>query len=400
MPPSDPYLLSGIHYQTNEPVELTIHRGLITHIAKKKGASHGALPFVGPGLVDLQVNGFRGMDFNSPALPIKDVEKLTQELWTNGVTSFCPTVITNSDANIRTALRVIKEACEAYPAVGESVAGIHLEGPFISPEDGPRGAHGREHVKAPDWQLLESFQEAAGDKIKIITLSPEWPGSVDFIRHCVKSGLVVSIGHTAATPNQIREAVEAGARMSTHLGNGSHLMLPRHPNYIWEQLAQDSLAACVIADGFHLPDAVLKVIFKVKQEQAILVSDSVSLAGMPPGPYRSPIGDKVVLTEEGRLHLMENPGILAGSAQTLLWGIQHILKKKISTLAKAWDMASVHPLQVTRLPQRDGLRIDAPADLVLFAWNGESIQILQTFKNGKLVYQQGQAAPPFTLLSA
>ncbi|MBD2751416.1 N-acetylglucosamine-6-phosphate deacetylase [Spirosoma validum] len=377
----------GRHYQTGEPLIITWQAGVISQI-ESLTEPQTDLPLIGPGLTDLQVNGFRGVDVNSDTLAVEDVEALTQSLWSCGVTSYLPTVITNSDSRIKTALQTIREACERFPMVKKSIAGIHLEGPFISPQDGPVGAHPKAYVKAPDWSLFEEFLNASGHQIRIVTVSPEWPESTDFIRNCVAAGVIVSIGHTAATSEQIRDAVAAGARLSTHLGNGSHLVLPRHPNYIWEQLAQDELTACVIADGFHLPDAVLKVIMRVKQGRTLLVSDSVGLAGCPPGQYSTHIGDNVVLTEEGKLHLAGKPNVLAGSAQPLIWGVQHLRQRQLSPLDTAWDMASVLPSRFLGLPQQQGLAIGAPADLVVFEQTNAELQILETYKAGQKVYQR------------
>jgi N-acetylglucosamine-6-phosphate deacetylase len=362
---TDTQLLSGIHYRTHEPVDVRMQSGIITDIQKRKQAPGETLPFIGPGLVDMQVNGFAGVDFNNAALTVEGVITITRSLLQLGVTTFYPTVITNADETIRTILRTIDRACETSPLVASCIGGVHLEGPFISPEEGPLGAHPKAHVKPPDWSLLTSFMEASGGRIRLITLSPEWPGSADFIRQCVAYGLLVAIGHTAANPAQIQEAIDAGARLSTHLGNASHQHLPRHPNYIWEQLAQDELAASVIADGFHLPPSVLKVIFRMKAEKAILISDSVSLGGMPAGNYQSPVGGEVVLTDQGKLHLAGKPTVLAGSAQPLLWGINQVVRLQLASLTQAWEMASVNPTRLLNLPQQGGLTIGAPADLVL-----------------------------------
>ncbi|GAB3543343.1 N-acetylglucosamine-6-phosphate deacetylase [Spirosoma fluminis] len=388
-------VINGLHYQTGEPLTVTVQDGHISQLASGPEVSD-KLPYIGPGLTDLQINGFQGIDINSDTLTVEDMLTLTHTLWGYGVTSFCPTVITNADSRILKTLEIIRDASQCFPLVKACLGGIHLEGPFISPQEGPIGAHPKAYVKAPDWSLFERFQAASGDRIKLITLSPEWPGSADFIKRCAAAGVIVSIGHTAATPEQIRQAVEAGARMSTHLGNASHQMLPRHPNYIWEQLAQDDLTACLIADGFHLPDAVLKVVMKVKGQQAILVSDSVGLAGCPPGPYSTHIGGRVVLTAEGKLHLAGSPNVLAGSAQPLVRGIQHLLNRKLGTLGRVWDMASVGPSRSLGLPQQQGLSVSAPADLVTFQRTTDGIQILETYKQGKLVYQSHSEAPVLT----
>ena len=199
--------------------------------------------------------------------------------------------------------------------------------------------------------------------------------------------MTVSIGHTAASPGQIRDAVAAGATMSTHLGNGSHLLLPRHENYLWEQLAQDSLSACIIPDGFHLPDQVIKVVLRTKGRRAMLVSDSVYLAGMAPGNYVTHIGGEVTLTPEGRLHLTGSPGILAGSAQSLRHGVGRLARCGLADLREAWEMASIRPATAMNLPARAGIKAGAPADLVLFdRADGGPIRILETWKAGRRVY--------------
>lgn len=377
----------GVHYRTGKPIRLQIKDGRIEQIRELFDADVSELPCIAPGLVDLQINGYGGYDLNTLPIDEHRVIHVTKGLWKEGVTTYFPTIITNTDEAIESALRLISAVCSRYEDLERCIGGIHLEGPFISPEDGPRGAHPKDYVKEPDWALFQRWQEAADGRIKIITLSPEWPGAAEFIRKCTESGVIVSIGHTAATPEQIREAVHAGARMSTHLGNGAHLMLPRHPNYIWEQLAQDDLWSCMIADGFHLPESVLKVIMRVKGERALLVSDAVSFSGLEPGEYTSHIGGNVVLTPEGKLHLAENPNLLAGSAQTLKWGIEQLIKTGLCPLSEAWEMASIRPAQLVNLPGGSGLVEGAPADLILFKREKNGIRILKTIKHGECVYR-------------
>jgi N-acetylglucosamine-6-phosphate deacetylase len=375
--------IEAIHYRTGEPIAIRLEKG---EIAAIDALPVGVKPEVtaAPGLVDLQVNGYGGLDVNRVPIAQGTVGQMTRRLWSEGVTSSFPTVITNSAEAIERAMASIARECETDDAARNGVAGIHLEGPFISPEEGARGAHERAFVRAPDWDLFRRWQETAGGRIRILTMSPEWPGSATFIERCAASGVTVSIGHTSATPQQIADAVKAGARMSTHLGNGAHLMLPRHPNYIWEQLAQDELWACLIADGFHVPDQVLKVVMKVKGPRAMLVSDAVSLCGMPPGQYTMPVGGRVVLTAEGRLHLAENPKLLAGSAQMLVRGVENLVGRGLAGLAEAWEMASVRPAGFMGLRAAAGLSVGAPADLVMFRrGEGDKIQIKRTYKTGE-----------------
>lgn len=334
-------VISGRHYRTGLPLEVHVNGGVIEAVHTLAESPHMAdWPLLAPGLVDLQVNGGWGLDFNTLPLAPETVAGLSHRLLARGVTSYCPTLITNGSDQLVQAASVIAEAVRTQPDIAGLIAGIHLEGPFLSPEDGPRGAHPLEHICPPDWEAFCRWQEAAEGLIRIITVSPEWPGAAAFISRCTASGVRVSIGHTAASPEQIRQAVAAGAVMSTHLGNGMHLTLPRHPHYLWEQLAADELYGCMIADGCHLPDALLKVILRVKQSRAILVSDAVSLSGMAPGAYRLHIGGDVVLTPEGRLHLAGHPRLLAGSAMTLADQVAYLARAGLATLEEALDCAS------------------------------------------------------------
>lgn len=380
-------IISGCDLDSGRGRSITLKDGFIGNVSDKTDITAGV--YLAPGLIDLQVNGYKGYDINQTC-EHNGIGLITKSLWSIGVTTYLPTVITNDSSKISAILNNIAQACTRDRLIDDSIAGIHLEGPFISPEDGPRGAHPKEFVRPPDWDLFCRWQEAAGGRIKIVTLSPEWPEALLFIAKCVESGVKVAIGHTAANPAQISEAVVAGATLSTHLGNGSHPLLPRLINYIWQQLAEDSLYATLIADGFHLPDSVLKVIMKVKSDKALLVSDSVYLAGMEPGEYYSHIGGKVVLTPEGRLHLGDNPLLLAGSVQPLLDGVSNLAKKQLKTLAEAWAMASTGPARFIGLPVQNGLRIGAPADCVLVEAKDGRLKILQTYKSGVLVYDNSK----------
>lgn len=375
----------GKHYRTGMPIELKVGEGRITAVTELEVSPPvDCLPWLAPGLVDLQVNGGWGLDLNTAPLCPDTVLQLTRKLQSQGVTSYCPTLITNSSVRLVEAASTIAKAVRLNPDMARGIAGIHLEGPFISPEDGPRGAHPVQHIVPPDWEALSRWQEAAEGLIRIITLSPEWPGAASFISRCSESGILVSIGHTAATPEQIKEAVSAGAVMSTHLGNGAHLMLPRHPNYLWEQLAADELYGCMIADGHHLPLSVLAVILRMKRNRAILVSDAVSLSGMPPGSYHLHIGGDVVLTAEGRLHLAGQPELLAGSAMMLPDQVGYLMEAGLSGLPDAWDCASVHPARLLGLEQAAGLAIGAPADIVSFNMDDGKLSVLQCWKNGRI----------------
>ena len=376
--------LRGRDYRTQQPLELTLADGLIQHI--QPAASDSDL-ILAPGLVDLQINGFQGVDFNHFPFSEQDVLRATRALWQQGVTSFMPTVITAQPDDIAQALAQLARACAQHPAVAQAVVGFHLEGPFLSPQAGPRGAHPLAAIRAPDIALFERWQQAAQRRIRLLTLSPEWPNSVELIAHCVAQQVRVAIGHTAASSEQIHAAVQAGATLSTHLGNGAHLQLPRHPNYIWQQLAEDALAATLIADGDHLPPEVLKVFLRAKGEQALLVSDVTCFAGQPPGIYPSAIGGRVQLSASGRLSMADAPQLLAGSARGLLDGVNFLLRHKLASLAQALDMASCIPARQLDLPQQRGLAVGAPADVLLLAARPDGgVALHGCVKQGALVW--------------
>lgn len=263
-----------------------------------------------PGLFDLQVNGFAGIDFNAPDLTADRVDEALERMRDTGVTRCLPTLITSSFEQFAASARILGRS--SSPAI----AGIHMEGPYLSAEDGARGAHRREHVAPARVDDFNRRQDAARGRIVLVTLAPEVAGATALIEHLLASGVRVAIGHTAATPQQIGDAVAAGATLATHLGNGCAQMLPRHPNVIWELLAADGVFASLIVDGHHLPPATVKAMTRAKgPSRTILVTDAIAAAGCGPGRYT--IGDVTCeLGADGRVSL---PGTayLAGSGLTL-----------------------------------------------------------------------------------
>lgn len=276
-----------------------------------------------------------------------------------------PTLTTQSPEVLSHGLATIAAACEGSAEVARRVPGIHLEGPFMSSEDGPRGAHPAEHCRVPDWELFQRLQEAAGGRIRILTMSVEFAEAPRFIERATAAGVVISIGHTAATGEQIKAAVDAGAQLSTHLGNGAHRMLRRHPNYIWDQLSEDRLMASLIVDGHHLPPEVVKAFVRGKTpERCILVSDESGLAGLPPGRYTSS-GCELEILPDGRLVIAGQDQLLAGASRPIGVGVANVMNFAGVDLATAVAMATTHPARLLSLPE-PALRPGAPANLVLF----------------------------------
>ncbi len=373
--------IRGVHYQTNKPIELTIENGYIT--SQKEIEKENSTDYIlAPGFVDIQINGYKGYDFNDKPLNLEEWDTVVKELLDVGVTTFYPTIITNSMDELATIFEKNIEVIKKSELVRTVIGGFHLEGPYLSPQDGPRGAHNKEYIKAPNWDEFLKLQQMAEGKIKIVTLSPEWEQSIDFIEKVTKTGVKVAIGHTAANSEQISQAVQAGTVLSTHLGNGAHVTLPRHPNYIWDQLAEEGLWTSIISDGHHLPMNVIKVFNKVKQDKLFLVSDSVALAGMAPGDYKAAVGGSVTLTKDGRLHLKDQPNLLAGSAQNLLHGVENLVLNRISTFGNAIEKASLLPAKFMGIKQKDGLNVGAPADMIQMDGRKSNWRIIHVWKNG------------------
>jgi N-acetylglucosamine-6-phosphate deacetylase len=323
--------------------------------------------YLSPGFVDLQVNGYCGCDLNDENVEPDVAISLVKRLAATGVTTFLPTLISAPEERLVRALRVIAKARDASPLAAHAIPFVHVEGPFISPEDGAHGAHPREQVRPPSLPEFERWQAASGNLVGMVTLSPHWDNALEFIAALAGKGILVSIGHTHAAPERIHAAAAAGATLSTHLGNGIAGVLPRHPNPIWAQLADDRLTATFIADGYHLPADTLRAMVRAKSvARSILVSDSAALGGMAPGIYHAPIGGQVELRADGRLSMF-GTNSLAGAALPLKDGISNCVHSGVCTLADAIRMATGNPGRLAG--DRGVLAPGAKADLVQFKFS-------------------------------
>ena len=300
------------------------------------GSSADVRTLTHPGFFDLQVNGFAGVDFNDPNTSVEQVHQALDALRRHGVTQALPAVISGPFDRFERCARTLLGA--RVPAI----AGLHMEGPYISPEDGARGAHRREDTASASIDDFKRRQDAATGRIRIVTVAPEVPGALALIEHLREAGVRVAIGHTAAAPAVVRDAIRAGATLSTHLGNGCAQMLPRHPNFIWEQLAADELVASIIVDGHHLPPATVKTMVRAKTpRRVVLVTDAIAAAGQPPGEYQ--LGAMTVrLDETGRVAVPGQPN-LAGSALAMDRAVANTVRFAGVTLEDALAMASTQP---------------------------------------------------------
>ena len=354
--------ISGRDPHTGRTIEVVIRDGIIAAINEVTSTDS---TWLSPGLIDLQINGYQGFDLNADNLTSDTVIGLCRSVLATGVTTFLPTIITASEEKIITCLRAIAAARQLNPVLRHMIPGVHIEGPHLSPEDGPRGAHPREHIRPPSMAEFDRWQQASGGLVKLVTLSPHFEEAPSYIATLHARDVLVSIGHTHASPEQIRAAVDAGATLSTHLGNGVADPLPRHPNLLWTQLAEDRLTAMFIADGHHLPSDTLKVMLRAKGlDRAILASDLVALGGMPPGLYETPVGGLVELTPDGRLSL---PGtrFLAGSVVPLKDAVAYLATRDLS-LSESLRLATQNPARVLGRPGK--LQVGAPGDLIRFIW--------------------------------
>lgn len=357
-------IVEGRLVGSGRAVQVGIAEGRVISVEGTPGATRF---WVAPGLVDLQVNGYGGLDFNSEYLDADGVTTLVASEWDRGVTAFCPTLVSAPEERISAALAAIAEARRADPLVRHALPCVHVEGPYLSPEDGPRGAHDVSALRLPDVAELERWQRAGGGIVGIVTLAPELGGAIPYVRAASRAGVIVAIGHSAASPEQVIAAVDAGARLSTHLGNGCHLTVPRHPNHLWAQLSEDRLQASFIADGHHLPAATVTAMVRAKGvDRSVLVSDSVALAGSPPGHYRGvSVGEDVTLSDDGRLSLTGTT-MLAGSVRCLADCLAWIVAHTDVGLAGAMRMASSNPSRLLGLADRGEVRVGASADLTIF----------------------------------
>lgn len=376
--------INAVMYSSNLPVEITINGSVIKEIKTLENAA-SELPIVSPGFIDVQVNGYAGVSFTDNDLSVEGIKKATEGLWSEGVTTYLPTIITAGSETIKTNLKVLKQSLEDEK-ISNSIPGFFLEGPYISPIDGFRGAHNAEFVRLPDWDEFQSFVKASGKKIIKTTVAPELEGAMEFIDNCRKAGIIVAIGHHNGSAAQIHEAAQRGAWISTHLGNGCANMIHRHNNPLWAQMADDRLTPTIIADGFHLNSDELTVFYKIKgAHNLLLISDITKLAGLPPGEYDWN-GKLVLLTPEGKLRLPDLD-VLAGASFSIRKGIGNMVKYVGCSLEEAIQMASSNQARMFGWDDRGSIEVGKRADLVLLNIKESEVIVQKTILAGEVVYE-------------
>ncbi|MGB7326569.1 MAG: N-acetylglucosamine-6-phosphate deacetylase [Rubripirellula sp.] len=246
------------------------------------------------GLVDLQVNGYAGVDFNADAISDESLVDVCSRLKADGVDKILATIITAPFEAMLSRVHRIASAIDSFPEVAAVIAGIHVEGPFISPVDGYVGAHPQDAVMKADVEAASRLLDAGDGRVRLLTLAPEMDSDASVTRHLTEQGIVVAGGHSDASGDQLDAAIDAGLTLFTHLGNGCPAMLPRHDNIIQRVLARsDRVSVSLIADGHHVPDFALKNYLQcIPDDRVIIVTDAIGAAGLGPGQYT--LGDQTV----------------------------------------------------------------------------------------------------------
>lgn len=364
-------------------VRIEIHNDRISSVETLGPADPSEL-FLSPGFIDIQINGFAGVDFSSPVLTPEAAISVLPSLWRSGVTTFCPTLITNTHEQLLANFRILEQARQRDVRFAQAVPCYHLEGPYISP--GPsHGAHDPKHMRAPDWGEFTALQAAAGGHIGIVTLAPELPGAIDFIHQARAAGIIVAISHTDGSLDDVHRAAEAGATLATHLGNGGPVFIDRHRAPFWAQLSDDRLSASIICDGFHLPPEVVQILVRVKGiSRTILVTDAIHVAGRPPGPY-SLVGIPIELERSGRV-IRVGSNSMAGSSLSMNRAVAVFRDFSGASLADAVAAATINPAALLKHPDVcSGLQPGEPANLLLFRSGLLSLEVESSWLHGKSV---------------
>jgi N-acetylglucosamine-6-phosphate deacetylase len=371
---------------TESPVDIIVEDGKVVQVDPyPKGSSYdfgGEDLYLCSGFFDPQVNGFAGVDFNSPSLSPEGLHHAALSLASTGVTRFLPTLITSSHEKMVRQLRIIGGALRSDFLLRQMCPGIHLEGPYISPEEGPRGVHPREFIRLPQWEEVERFQEACEGRVKCITLAPELRGAIPFIKKAAAHGIVIGIGHTDASEEVLEEAVQAGARLSCHLGNATPKPSSRHQNPVRKQLAIDQLMVSIIVDGIHLPPDTVNDYVRAKGvDRIVLTTDSMAGAGAPAGRYT--LGDLEVEVGPDRAARWVSNSRLAGSTLTMDRAISNVMRFAGVDLLSAIQMAAKNAQKL--FPEvRGEIILGHSACLVLFEYQKELAVRSTWIEGGKI----------------
>ncbi len=340
--------------------EVEIQKGRI--VSLDRAADNASDLWLTRGLVDIQVNGYQGVELTDPGLSLDGLEACEKALIAQGLVRWCPTVTSQEPKLIKEVLGKIALAIDKGAL--KRVHCIHTEANWLSAEEGYRGAHLPQFMEDPTVEEFEAWQAAAKGHIGYVSLAPERKGAIEFIRSLSGKGVMVALVHHNADYDTVQAAVGAGARLSTHLFNGSASMMPRHNNVIYHQLSEDRLWASFIPDGHHIPYHVLRVGLRAKGlERSVLTSDLVSLGGMPEGVYHFP--EQEVEVRDGGAFLKDTP-YLYGAWSSLAQGVGRITASGIILPGDALVLASTNPARLLDMSDNLEPAVGAAAPFVLF----------------------------------
>jgi N-acetylglucosamine-6-phosphate deacetylase len=325
------------------------------------------------GLFDIQVNGMLGHDLSDEGLRVEDVVAVDQALAARGVLRWCPTICSNTPQIVERNLGVVAAAAERGLAPG--IHCIHLEGHYVSTEEGYRGVHLPRFQREPDAEEFDRWQKAAGGRIGLFSLAPERKGAIDFIARLRAQGVKVGLVHHHADHETVRAAAAAGADLSSHLVNGCATMIHRQHNILWSQLSLDELWASFIADGYHIPPYTLRAVIKAKGlSRSILISDLAHLSGMPDGEYQA--NEMPVVLQNGGLWVKgKGTDLLSGAAKTLDQDVEYLAANAGFSVEEALLMASENPARYFGIQERLGLYPGRRGPLAVFSWESGNLRI-------------------------
>ena len=333
--------------------------------------------YVIPGLVDVHFHGAVGEDF-SDATP-DGLQAIADFELSQGVTYICPAGMTLPEDQLEQICKNTA-AHRKKAATGAEVVGVHLEGPFLS--TAKKGAQNANFLHDPDSAMLSRLQEAAEGSVRLVTVAPEEPGGLDFIRDAVNMGITVSVGHTIADYDTAMEAFKAGATHATHLYNGMPPIHHRAPAVVGAAFDSPGVKAELICDGVHIHGAIVRFTFQLfGKERMVLISDSLRATGMPDGQY--PFGGQIIEVHGNRATIKDHPETLAGSVTSLMGCLRQAVKFGIP-LEDAVRACTFNPAQAIKIDDRAGtLDIGKEASIVLL--NKEDLSVKKIIFKGKEV---------------
>lgn len=335
------------HYRTNEPVEISWAGDKITGI-NGTSAPVPANQWLAPLLIDVQVNGYAGVDFQADDLTEADLLRAVRGLRKDGCGRMLLTLITDEWGRLLARLRHIKQLRDKNAELKAAIVGWHIEGPFLSPEPGFKGAHNAAVMCDPTRQHIDELLAVTLTDPVLLTLASEREGAIEVIRYAAQKGIKVSLGHTNASADSIRTAITAGAVGFTHLGNGCPRALDRHDNIVWRVLDQKALTVGIIPDRIHVSPAPFRLFHRtLGGDKIYFTTDAMAAAGSAPGLYR--IGG--VEVEVGADQVVRLPGQpnFAGSALKPIEGVQRAAEMLGCPWQAVWDSFSIVPAEMMGL---------------------------------------------------